>query len=88
MLAVAFLDVLRANPLTLPSVKRYVTSDLLFSYCIRSTDKITDMDRNKALEIANNAIKGKPTSFRTAPPGSPIAKERRLHILSGLADPR
>ena len=68
-------------------MKRAVTSTLLLSYSIRKETTVTDTDRMKALEIAINAIKSKPTIYRTAPHGSPIAKERRNYILSGLADP-
>ena len=87
MLAVCFLECLPRTSLTLANARRYVTSDLLSSYCIRNHTKISDADRIVALDIAMNAVKGKPVSFRFAKRGSPIAIERRNYILAGLADP-
>jgi hypothetical protein len=67
-------------------MKRYVTFDLLSSYCVRRNTNIKDRDRKHSLQIAINAVKARPY-FRILPSDSPKAKERKEYILSGMADP-
>ena len=87
LLAVCILDNLALHSITLPNVKRYITTDLLASYTIRRSTKITDQDIVVAITIAQNAIRGKPIPFRYAPRGSPTAQLRSNYILLGTADP-
>lgn len=81
MLAVAMLDTLSGHALTMPNIKRYVTSDILSSYRIKRETRITDIDLQQAQLIAIHAVRGKPVNFRFARRGSAIANERADYIL-------
>lgn len=82
VLACALLDILGHHALTIPNAKRYVTADLLCQYRICKATRVTDQDVTVALEIARNATRGKPVSFRYAPRSSAQGKERTAYILN------
>ena len=87
LLALAILDSLSAHKITVPNVKRFVTSDLLTHYTIRRETKISDVDIRVAVDMCHKAIRTKPIPFRFAPRSSPMGIEREKYFLeTPLAD--
>ena len=86
-IALAIFDILHNHKFTLVNVMRYVTSEQLTLYRIRKETKLTTRDYQVALEIAFGVTKIKPSFYRYARRGSPIAQEREQIILSApIAD--
>ena len=98
LLALAIFDSLASHKITLPNVKRYVTSDLLTHYTIRRETKISDVDIRVAIDMCAKALQpvwnedekrfqSKPASFRFAPRSSPMGLAREKYFLeTPLAD--
>ena len=86
-LALCILETLPAHKLTLPNVKRYVTSDLMTTYTIRRETKVSDVDYSTAIDMVKKAVRSKPAPFRYASKDSPWGIKRKEHFLhTPLAD--
>ena len=86
-LALCILENIGRHKITIPNVKRYVTSDLMTTYTIRRETKISDADYSTAINMIKKAVRSKPSSFRYASIISPWGIKREEYFLhTPLAD--
>ena len=81
LLALCILENLSSHVITVPNVRRYVTSDLRSLYTIRRETKISNTDIRVAMIMVYKAIRIKPIPFRFAPRSSPMGIEREKYFL-------